>query len=70
METREMTVKEWLNDLTTRNTSTDYDDKMMQVVTRKCGFPKSVVTCGIVYLEGKGQPIDIHTVAREILKRQ
>jgi len=70
MTTREMTVKEWLTEMSTTNTSTEYDDKMMQTLTRKCGFPQSVVTCGIVYLEGKGQPMDIHTVAREILKRQ
>jgi len=70
MTTKEMTVKEWLKELSTTNTSTEYDDKMMQVLTRKCGFPLSVVTRGIVYLEGRGEPIDIHTIAKEILKRQ
>ncbi len=69
-EVKNMTVKEWLQDLTSRNTSTEYDDKMMQTLTRRCGFPNSVVTCGIVYLEGVGQPVDIHTTAREILRRQ
>ena len=68
--TREMTVKEWLENLATANTSSEYDDKMIQNVTRRCGFPQSVATCGIVYLEGKGDPIDIHTIAKEILKRQ
>ena len=70
MVTSEMTVKEFLQEMATTNTSTEYDDNMMQTLTRKCGFIKSVVTCGIVYLEGKGDPLDIHTVAREILKRQ
>ena len=70
MTTKEMTVKEYLEELATSNTSTEYDERMMQNLTRKCGFPNSVVTCGIVYLEGKGQPIDIHIIAREILKRQ
>lgn len=68
--TREMTVKEWLEHLSTTNTSNDYDEKMMQTLTRKCGFPESIVTCGIVYLEGRGEPLDIHTMAREILKRR
>jgi len=70
MTTRKMTVKEWLQLLATTDTSTEYDDHMMQTLTHKCGFPRSVVTCGIVYLEGYGEPIDIHTIAREILKRQ
>ncbi len=70
MTTRNMTVKEWLGQLANTNTSTEYDDGMMQTLTRKCGFPNSIVTCGIVYLEGKGETIDIHTTAREILKRQ
>ena len=70
METREKTVKQWLHDLANTDTSNVYDERMMQVITRKCGFPNSVVTCGIVYLEGHGNPIDIHTTAREILKRQ
>jgi len=70
METKEMTVNEWLQDLTDRNTSSEYDEMMMQKLTRKCGFADCVVTCGIVYLEGKGHPLSIHTVAREILARQ
>jgi len=70
VETRDMTVKEWLEDLTGRDTSTEYDERMMQNLTRKCGFPQSVVTCGIVYLEGKGESLSIHTIAREILARQ
>jgi len=70
MTKREMTVKEWLQHLTTTNTSTEYDDKVMQTLTRKCGFTKSIVTCGIVYLEGYGDPMDIHTIAKAMLKRQ
>ena len=70
MTAKNMTVKEWLRDLTNRNASTEYDDKYMQTLTRKYGFPNSVVTCGIVYLEGKGEPMSIHTIAREILTRQ
>jgi len=67
---QEMTVKEWLQDLAETNTSTEYDERMMQKLTRKCGFVNCVVTCGIVYLEGKGDPMSIHTIAKEILKRQ
>lgn len=70
METKNMTVKEWLEDLSKRNTSTEYDERMMQNLTRKCGFPNCVVTCGIVYLEGYGDPLGINTVAQEILNRQ
>lgn len=70
MTTKEMTVREWLTELSSSSTSAEYDEKMMQTLTRKCGFPQSVVTCGIVYLEGKGESIDIHTIASEILRRQ
>ena len=70
METKEKTVKQWLGDLASTNTSTEYDERMMQNLTRRCGFPKSIVTCGIVYLEGYGDPLPINTMASEILKRQ
>ena len=66
----EKTIGQWLKEMATSNTSTEHDDKLMQNLTRRCGFPKSIVTCGIVYLEGYGDPMAIHTLANEILKRQ
>ena len=73
MTTRDMTIKEWLQELANTDTSTEYDARMMQNLTRKCGFPKCIVTCGIVYLEGKGTidapPMSIHALAKTILAK-
>jgi hypothetical protein len=70
---REMTVKEWIQDLASRNSSSDEDEKMMANLLRRLGFPKAVCTCGIAYLEGKGTidapPTSIHSVANMLLKR-
>ncbi len=70
MISKEMTVKEFLQQMATTNTSDEADDRYMQILLKKCGEGKAVVTCGMVYLDGVGQPMDIHTIAREILKRQ
>ncbi|MGA2159961.1 MAG: hypothetical protein ABSG90_12180 [Dehalococcoidia bacterium] len=63
-----MTIGEWLNVLATKNESVEEDWQAMRNLLHKAGFPSSVVTCGIVYLDGQGQPADIHTVARMFLK--
>ncbi|MFA5298882.1 MAG: hypothetical protein WC389_11810 [Lutibacter sp.] len=74
METKEMTVKEFLTYLSTGNTSTEYDEKYMTILLHRCGFKQAVITCGIVYLEGQGSndcpPMSINQIAQEILKRQ
>lgn len=70
MVIRELTVKQWLQNLSVSNTSTEYDERMMQTLCRKCGFPKCRVTCGMVYLDGYGESLAINAVATEILKRQ
>ena len=67
-ENKEQTVKEWLADLAATNQSTERDSARMQNLLRRCGFPSAVVTCGIVYTEDVGRPVDIHTMAVTILK--
>ena len=73
MTTKDMTVKEWLTGLATSNTSDEYDERMMGKLIRQYGFPKAVITCGIVYLEGKGTidapPMSIHSLAKMILTK-
>jgi hypothetical protein len=68
--TTELTVGQWLKNMATSTMSNENDDKIMQSLIRRCGFPKGRVTCGIVYLDPGDAPLDIHTVAAEILKRQ
>ena len=63
-----MKVKEWLENLSKADTSTEQDAEIMQGVLHKAGFSKARVVAGVVYMEGKGPPVDIHTVARNILK--
>ena len=62
-----MIVTEWLKVLSNTNESSEEDDKRMQNLCIKIGFPNAIATCGIVYFEGKGEPMDIHTVAKAIL---
>lgn len=60
----EETVKDWLNRVADTNTSTELDSRMMENMLRRVGFPLARVVIGIVYLEGYGPPIDIHTMAK------
>ena len=62
-----MTVKEWLESLTKTNQSTEDDSIRMQNLLRRIAFPYARVVIGIVYPEGTGRPIDIHSMARMIL---
>ena len=68
MATQERTVRDWLVDLGKTNKSTDEDAAMMQQVLRRIGFPEAVVTCGIVYFDGKGENVDIHSMARTMVR--
>ena len=47
------------------------DERMMEAILHKMDFPHAKVTCGIVYLEGRGTleapPASIHQIARMIL---
>jgi len=67
----EQTVKEWLDGLAGGTSSTDKDSRMMQSLLHRVGFPEAIVTCGIVYLAGKGTleapPTSIHSVVKMLL---
>jgi len=68
-EVKEQTVKEWLEGLANTNTSNDSDSTRMQNLLKRIGFPNAAVVVGVVYPEGAGPPVDIHTMARMILKQ-
>lgn len=61
------TVKEWLEDVAKANKSSEEDSRKMQSLLHKVGFGKAVVVYGIVYPEGRGRPVSIHSMAKEIL---
>lgn len=63
-----MTIKEWLQEVANTNTSSEQDSIRMENLLRKMGFPEARVVIGIVYPEGHGQPLDIHSMARTLLK--
>lgn len=63
-----MTIKEWLTSIADVNESGDKDSKMMQNLLHRVGFPNAIVTCGVVYMTGYGNPVDIHSIARMMLK--
>jgi len=58
--------------LSDTNTSNDRDSQVVQYLLSKLGFPRAVVTTGIVYLEGKSTlenpPVSIHGISKTILK--
>ena len=57
--------------LASSNTCDQNDERMMEAILHKMDFPRAKVTCGIVYLEGRGTleapPASIHQIARMIL---
>jgi len=63
------TVGQWLEKLATTNSSSDQDSDRMEKLLKRCGLHSARVVVGVVYQEGQGQPIDIHTMARELVKR-
>ena len=72
MTTETQTVKQWLEELANSDTSTDSDSTKMANLLHRVGFSQAVVTCGIVYLEGKGTmdapPTSLHSIAKILLQ--
>jgi len=62
------TVREWLEELAKTTSSTDRDSNMMQNFLRANGFPRAIVIFGLVYIEGYGPPMSIHSVAETLLE--
>ena len=62
------TVKELFIRLSTTTTSDELDSTVIQLFLRRIGYPKAIVTSGIVYLSGYGYPQSIHTIAKTILE--
>jgi len=62
---------DWLEGLANSTSSTEEDGKYMESMLRMMRFPRAVVVCGIVYLEGHGTmdspPTSIHSIAKTIL---
>ncbi len=62
------TVTEWLERLSTSNTSSEQDSAGMQGLLRKMGFAQAVVVLGVVYPDGSGHPpLSIQAMAKLIL---
>jgi hypothetical protein len=62
--------RDLINRLATSDTSTEIDGVTFQNLLRELGFPKAIVTCGIVYLDGQGTieftPTSINAIAKTI----
>ncbi|HDZ26383.1 hypothetical protein LCGC14_1149290 [marine sediment metagenome] len=65
------TKLDWLRELAGRDTSSESDEVLMVDILRKIGFPSAVVTCGIVYCDGRGTveapPVSVHFMAKVIV---
>jgi hypothetical protein len=62
-----LTNADLLKSLAEKNTSAEEESEAMENLLIRLGFLRAKVICGIVYLDGSGEPIDIHSVARAIL---
>jgi len=58
---------DWLKDLSEKTVSTEEDSLNMKNLLRLTSYPKVEVVAGIVYLEGRGSPISIHTLAKKLV---
>jgi len=60
-------VKDWLIRLSNADTSTEFENDLLQRILRKGGFPAALVTCGWIYFDAHNKrATDIHTAAREL----
>jgi len=62
----EETIGQLINRLAKTDTSSEEDSQKMQYILQKLGFNYAKVVCGIAYMEGKGFPVSIHTLARKL----
>ena len=60
-------IKADLKRLAEGTSCTEQDERLVQSLLRFIGMPRAVVTCGIVYPEGTGQPFSIHSIAKQLL---
>ena len=58
---------DWLESLANSTSSSEDDSNIMQGMLRQMRFPRAVVTLGVVYVEGRGRPTSIHSMAKMIL---
>ncbi len=62
---------EILKELEAKESTSESDGKKMQMILNRIGFNKAIVTCGVVYLDGKGTlnnpPTSIQSMAKMIL---
>ena len=63
-----MKIGEWLGGLAKSSESTEEDSVMMQRYLRVIGFGKAIVIYGVVYPDGHGRPVSIHSMASIILE--
>ncbi len=66
-----MTIKQWLQELASSNTSDEHDANKLQNLLHKLNFPQAVITCGVAYLEGRGTidfpPMSIQSLAKMLI---
>ena len=60
---------EVLTEIANKNTISETDEKIVKYWALQLGFKNSVVTCGLIYPEGRGEAFSINSFAREIIKK-
>ena len=57
-----------LQEIANKNTISDFEQKFLKYWGLEIGLKNIVITCGIVYPEGKGEPLSVHQFAKFILR--
>jgi len=63
-----VTPLKFITDLANRHQSTELESQVMEKLLHKVGFPRARVVIGVVYLEGRGPPVSIHSVAKKLVE--
>jgi hypothetical protein len=63
-----MTIREELQRIAESNSCSERDERLVEKVLHRLGYPLAVVTYGIVYLEGQGKPDSIQQTCKALLE--
>ena len=62
-----ITHEEALKELANKNTVSEDEENLIKYWCLQLGFNNAVVTCGLVYPEGKGLSVSCNSFAKQIL---
>lgn len=61
--------EEALKELANKNTVSEEEEKLIQYWCIQLGLTKAIITCGLVYPEGRGLAVSCNEFAKQLLIR-